>query len=49
MFNEGSLELSVEAPKRNVFGTEIYPTLPEKGAALMHELCKLPVFVAANK
>lgn len=45
----GALELSVEAPKRIVFGTEIYPSLPEKGAALMHELVKLHAFVAANK
>jgi death-on-curing protein len=49
ILNEGLLELSVEAPMRSIFGTEIYPTLPEKGAALMHELCKLHAFVAGNK
>ena len=49
ILNEGSLELSVEAPKRVVFGEEIYVSLPEKAAALMHELCKLHPFVAANK
>jgi death-on-curing protein len=49
VLNESSLELSVEAPRRVVFGTEIYGSLPEKAAALMHELCKLHAFLAANK
>lgn len=49
ILNGSSLEISVEAPKRVVFGTETYPSLPEKGAVLMHELCKLHAFVAANK
>jgi death-on-curing protein len=45
----GILELCCEAPKRIVFGQEIYPNKIEKAAALMKEITKTHPFLHGNK
>ena len=43
------LEAALARPLQVVFGTELYPTVPGKIAALVHSIITTHVFVDANK
>jgi death-on-curing protein len=43
-----NIDISIEAPKRMVYGIEIYNSLTKKAAALMLNLLKLHPFVDGN-
>jgi len=43
-----NLDISVEAPKRNIFGVEVFNSLIEKAAALMWNILKLHPFLNGN-
>ncbi|WP_415949885.1 type II toxin-antitoxin system death-on-curing family toxin [Streptomyces sp. KLOTTS4A1] len=45
----GLLASAVERPRTNVFGTEAYPTLHEKAAALLHSIARNHALVDGNK
>ena len=45
----GPLESALERPFAEFGGTEAFPTLPEKAAALMHGLAKNHPFIDGNK
>ncbi|MGW0681838.1 type II toxin-antitoxin system death-on-curing family toxin [Streptomyces sp. NPDC002754] len=45
----GLLVSAIERPKTDVFGTEAYPTLHEKAAALLHSLARNHALVDGNK
>jgi death-on-curing protein len=43
------LNAALARPRTNVFGTDPYPTLPEKAAALMHSLARNHALIDGNK
>ncbi|MDI3418070.1 type II toxin-antitoxin system death-on-curing family toxin [Streptomyces luteolus] len=45
----GLLVSAMERPATHVFGTEVYPTLHEKAAALLHSLARNDALVDGNK
>ncbi|MEU6809355.1 Fic family protein [Streptomyces sp. NPDC046831] len=45
----GLLVSAVERPRTNVFGTELYPTLHEKAAALLHSVARHHALIDGNK
>ncbi|MDF4252976.1 Fic family protein [Streptomyces sp. WMMB303] len=45
----GLLVSAVERPRTNVFGAELYPTLHEKGAALLHSVARNHALIDGNK
>ncbi|MDK1475905.1 type II toxin-antitoxin system death-on-curing family toxin [Streptomyces sp. 549] len=45
----GLLVSAIERPRANVFGTELYPTLHEKGAALLHSIARNHALIDGNK
>lgn len=45
----GLLESALHRPQSSVFGTDAYPTLDEKAAALMHSLVRNHPLVDGNK
>lgn len=45
----GLLDAACARPRSTVFGTEAYPTLPEKAAALLHSLARNHPLVDGNK
>jgi death-on-curing protein len=47
--DESRLKADVEAPKQHVFGSEQYPTLPEKAAVYLRNIMGDHPFVDGNK
>jgi death-on-curing protein len=47
--DRGLLESAVMRPQASAFGEDAYPTLAEKGAALLHSLALNHPFVDGNK
>lgn len=45
----GLLVSAVERPRTRVFGTELYPTLHEKAAALLHSVARNHALIDGNK
>ncbi|MFE1782111.1 type II toxin-antitoxin system death-on-curing family toxin [Streptomyces sp. NPDC059506] len=45
----GLLVSAVERPRANVFGVELYPTLHEKAAALLHSVARNHALIDGNK
>ncbi|WAX80214.1 type II toxin-antitoxin system death-on-curing family toxin [Streptomyces sp. KMM 9044] len=45
----GLLVSAIERPRTNVFGTELYPTLHEKAAALLHSVARNHALIDGNK
>jgi len=45
----GLLVSALERPQTNVFGVELYPTVHEKAAALLHSLARNHALVDGNK
>jgi death-on-curing protein len=45
----GRLEAAIATQTQNVFGEELYPTLPEKAAAMMRSIIADHPFVDGNK
>ncbi|MBZ2408542.1 type II toxin-antitoxin system death-on-curing family toxin [Streptomyces albidoflavus] len=45
----GLLVSAVERPRTNVFGAELYPTLHDKAAALLHALARNHALIDGNK
>ncbi|OPX65733.1 MAG: Fic/DOC family protein [Methanomassiliicoccales archaeon PtaB.Bin215] len=45
----GLIEAAANKPMIAVFGVEMYPTLEEKAASLILELCRIHAFVDGNK
>ncbi|MEU1296576.1 type II toxin-antitoxin system death-on-curing family toxin [Streptomyces sp. NPDC005840] len=45
----GLLASAIERPRTNVFGTELYPTLHEKAAALLHSVARNHALIDGNK
>lgn len=45
----GLLSTSVERPRTHVFGTEVYPDLRMKAAALLHSIARNHALVDGNK
>lgn len=45
----GLLVSAIERPRTNVFGAELYPTLHEKAAALLHSVARNHALVDGNK
>ena len=45
----GLLDSAAGRPKATVFGSDAYPTLEEKAAALMHSICGNHALVDGNK
>lgn len=45
----GLLEAALARPRASAFGTDAYPTLPEKAAALVHSLARNHALVDGNK
>jgi death-on-curing protein len=45
----GLLSAAVARPQTSVFGTDPYPTLPEKAAALLHSLARNDALLDGNK
>lgn len=43
------LQQVTQAPRQELFGTEIYPDLPSKGAALVYMLLKSHPFIGGNE
>lgn len=47
--DEGLLQSAVARPQASAFGDDAYPTLWDKGAALLHSLARNDAFVDGNK
>jgi len=47
--DEGLLQSAVARPQASAFGEDAYPTLWDKGAALLHSLVRNHAFVDGNK
>lgn len=45
----GLLVSATERPRTDVFGTELYPTLHEKAAALLHAIARNHALIDGNK
>ncbi|MGY0491210.1 type II toxin-antitoxin system death-on-curing family toxin [Streptomyces sp. WG-D5] len=45
----GLLVSAIERPRTNVFGAELYPTLHEKTAALLHSVARNHALIDGNK
>jgi death-on-curing protein len=45
----GLLNAALARPRTSVFGTDPYPTLPEKAAALLHSLARNHALLDGNK
>ncbi|MGW7282943.1 type II toxin-antitoxin system death-on-curing family toxin [Streptomyces sp. NPDC054844] len=45
----GLLVSAVERPRTNVFGAELYPSLHEKAAALLHSVARNRALIDGNK
>ncbi|MEU1087509.1 type II toxin-antitoxin system death-on-curing family toxin [Streptomyces sp. NPDC005576] len=45
----GLMVSAVERPRTNVFGSELYPTLHEKAAALLHSVARNHALIDGNK
>ncbi|MEU6108356.1 Fic family protein [Streptomyces albidoflavus] len=45
----GLLVSAIERPRTNVFGAELYPTLHDKAAALLHALARNHALIDGNK
>lgn len=45
----GLLVSAIERPRTNVFGSELYPTLHEKAAALLHSVARNHALIDGNK
>ncbi|MFD5223526.1 type II toxin-antitoxin system death-on-curing family toxin [Streptomyces tendae] len=45
----GLLVSAIERPRTNVFGAELYPTLHEKAAALLHSVARNHALIDGNK
>ncbi|MGW2473864.1 type II toxin-antitoxin system death-on-curing family toxin [Streptomyces sp. NPDC001665] len=45
----GLLVSAIERPRTHVFGAELYPTLHEKAAALLHSLARNHALIDGNK
>ncbi|MFG2496659.1 type II toxin-antitoxin system death-on-curing family toxin [Streptomyces sp. NPDC048441] len=45
----GLLVSAIERPRTNVFGVEVYPTLHEKAAALLHSIARNHALIDGNK
>ncbi|MCZ2525524.1 type II toxin-antitoxin system death-on-curing family toxin [Streptomyces sp. HB2AG] len=45
----GLLVSAIERPRANVFGVELYPTLHEKAAALLHSVARNHALIDGNK
>lgn len=45
----GLLVSAIERPRTNVFGDELYPTLYEKAAALLHSVARNHALIDGNK
>jgi death on curing protein len=45
----GLLVSAIERPRTNVFGTELYPTLHGKAAALLHSVARNHALIDGNK
>ncbi|UNS99438.1 Fic family protein [Streptomyces tubbatahanensis] len=45
----GLLVSALERPRANVFGAELYPTLHEKAAALLHSVARNRALIDGNK
>lgn len=45
----GLLVSAIERPRTNVFGSELYPTLYEKAAALLHSVARNHALIDGNK
>jgi len=49
LLDRGKLEAAVAAPLRGFGGIEFYPTLEEKAARLIFEVCQAHAFLDGNK
>ncbi|WP_328320175.1 type II toxin-antitoxin system death-on-curing family toxin [Streptomyces sp. NBC_00388] len=45
----GLLVSAIERPRTHMFGAELYPTLHEKGAALLHSVARNHALIDGNK
>ncbi|MDB1088594.1 Fic family protein [Streptomyces sp. ACA25] len=45
----GLMVSAIERPRTHVFGTELYPTLHEKAAALLHSVARHHALIDGNK
>jgi len=45
----GLLVSAIERPRTNVFGVQLYPTLHEKAAALLHSVARNHALIDGNK
>ncbi|MDI6412715.1 Fic family protein [Streptomyces albus] len=45
----GLLVSAIERPRTNMFGVELYPTLHEKAAALLHSVARNHALIDGNK
>ena len=45
----GNLDLCVESPQLEIYGSEIHKTIPEKAASLLYAILKLHPFLDGNK
>jgi death-on-curing protein len=45
----GLLVSAIERPRTNLFGAELYPTLHEKAAALLHSVARNRALIDGNK
>ncbi|MGK5451046.1 type II toxin-antitoxin system death-on-curing family toxin [Streptomyces radiopugnans] len=45
----GLLVSAIERPRTNVFGAELYPTLHDKAAALLHSVARNHALIDGNK
>ncbi|MET7644177.1 Fic family protein [Streptomyces sp. NPDC005426] len=45
----GLLVSAIERPRANVFGSELYPTLHEKAAALLHSVARNHALIDGNQ
>ncbi|NEA51485.1 Fic family protein [Streptomyces sp. SID10815] len=45
----GLLVSAIERPRTNAFGTELYPTLHEKAAALLHSVARNHALIDGNE
>ncbi|AZM75019.1 toxin [Streptomyces sp. KPB2] len=45
----GLLVSAIDRPRTNVFGAELYPTLHEKAAALLHSVARNHALIDGNK
>ena len=49
IISNGNLDMCVNTPKLEIYGTEIYKTIQEKAASLLNKILKLHPFLDGNK